>query len=382
MTYVTIGSRRVAVGAALDPFERATALPREFYLEQAIYELEELRVMRAHWLPLARVEEVSRPGDFVSKELLGDQLVVAHDLVGDIRVLSNVCRHRGMPLVDGSGNSRLLRCPYHLWTYHLDGALSGAPLMGQSFDRTSVCLPVIRHEIWNGWIMVNLDGCAGSLGERLGRLSQSLSDWGFDRLVLAGSRTYDCDWNWKIIIDNFSEYYHHLGLHRESLEPFLPAREGSCLENSGEPWSSSTIGCSSDYVSLQGTSMSGLDDTRSREMQVFNVFPLLCAGAQPSSAFWMQVQPKGVARTIVTWHVLVRPERIDAPDLRVFVEDSLRAIDVLQSEDSAACRGVQAGIRSTTYSPGMFAPLELPIWQLQRWLLHRLAEDTARLRED
>ncbi len=376
MTQLELSGRIRDIAAALGPFSEASTLPREFYLDPAIYRMETDSAMRAQWLPLARVEQVPEPGDYLATAILDEQLVIARDRDGDLRVLSNVCRHRAMPVAEGSGNCLILRCPYHLWSYHLDGSLNAAPLMAAqpAFDRSAVALPQVRHEVWQGWIMVNLDGAAPALARQLLQLAAELKGWDFTDLRLVASASYDCPWNWKLTVENFSEYYHHLGLHKDSLEPFLPAKRGRCLDNQGEPWSSSVINCSSEYLALQARVMPRLDADVAATMQIFTVFPFLCAGAQGSSAFWLQVTPLSLDYHTVTWHVLVRPEQAAESDAAKFAEMSLSAIDVLQQEDARACRGVQAGLRSATAASGRFAPLELPLWQFQGWLLRRLAE--------
>ncbi len=376
MTQLELSGRIRDIAAAIEPFCEASTLPREFYVDPAIYCMETDSAMRAQWLPLARVEQVPEPGDYLATAILGEQLVIVRDRDGDLRVLSNVCRHRAMPVAEGSGNCLVLRCPYHLWSYHLDGSLSAAPLMAAqpAFDRSAVALPQVRHEVWQGWIMVNLDGAAPALARQLLQLAAELKGWDFTDLRLVASASYDCPWNWKLTVENFSEYYHHLGLHKDSLQPFLPAKRGRCLDNQGQPWSSSVIDCSSEYLALQARVMPRLDADLAATMQIFTVFPLLCAGAQGSSAFWLQITPLSLDHHTVTWHVLVRPEQAAESDAAEFAEMSLSAVDVLQQEDARACRGVQAGLRSAMAASGRFAPLELPLWQFQGWLLRRLAE--------
>jgi phenylpropionate dioxygenase-like ring-hydroxylating dioxygenase large terminal subunit len=376
MSSVTIGDRDYDVSAAADEFDRATTLPAQFYLDPDLYRIEEEQVMRAQWLPLLRAEQVAGPGDFVATQLLNEQLVVVRDPAGTLRVLSNVCRHRSMPIADGQGSCKVLRCPYHLWSYRLDGTLSGAPMMAgnPSFDRANVRLPEVRHEVWQGWVLVNLDGSAPPLATQVPALTDAVAGWDFANLRIIASRSYQADWNWKITVENFCEYYHHVGLHRDSLEPFIPARAGWCLDNADEPWNSSVIRCSDDYLELQGEPMSGVDGDRAQTMQIFTLFPFLCAGAQGASAFWLNVTPQTVDRHVVTWHVLVRPERAKESGVEEYARASLDAIDVLQHEDGLACRGVQAGLRSRLAGTGRFAGLEKPIWQFQRWLLGWMAD--------
>ncbi len=203
---VTIDGRGYDVSGVAESFTSATALPREFYFESDIYRVEESRLMRAHWLPAARVEQVPGPGDYQTVELLGEPLLVVRGENGVIRVLANVCRHRAMRLMSGCGTADRLTCPYHLWAYHLDGSLSGAPMMAEvpDFDRTAASLTEVNSEIWQGWIMVNLDGTCGPMAQQIPALSAGLAGWDFSDMRLAASRSYECTWNWKIIVENFS----------------------------------------------------------------------------------------------------------------------------------------------------------------------------------
>lgn len=376
VTSVTVGGREYPVSGAAAEFDQATTLPAPFYLDPDLYQAEEERVLRAQWVPLMRAEQVAAPGNFAAAEILGEQLVAVRDQAGTLRVLSNVCRHRGMRVAAGQGTGKTLTCPYHRWSYRLDGTLSGAPMMTQNpcFERVRVRLPEVRHEVWQGWVLVNLDGTGAPLAPQVPALADATTGWDFSNLTVVASRSYQAGWNWKLTVENFCEYYHHLGLHRDSLELFLPARTGWCLDNSGEPWNSSVIRCSEEYLGLQGEPMPGVDAECARHMQVFTLFPLLCAGAQGASAFWVQVTPQSVDRHVVTWYVLVRPEQASQPGIEEYGRASLDAIDVLQHEDGLACEGVQAGLRSKFAQTGQFARLEKPVWQFQRWLLSQLAD--------
>ncbi|MFI9643402.1 aromatic ring-hydroxylating dioxygenase subunit alpha [Micromonospora sp. NPDC051925] len=379
MTSVIAGGAAVEVGQATAPFGQATALPPRFYLDPALFELEQSRVFATGWVPLARAEQVAEPGTYLSVQLGSQPLVITCDAAGVPRVLANVCRHRAMPLAEGSGMCRTLRCEYHLWTYRLDGTLSGAPMMAEvdGFDRDQVRLPEFRHEIWQGWIFVNLDGRAAPLADQVSGLVAEIAEWRFSDMVSVATASYEADWNWKISVENFAEFYHHLGLHRDSLEPLLPAKTARCLDNRGQPWSSSWIGCSDDYLLVQGDPMKHLPPSHTMGMQIMCVFPLLCAGGQPASTFWLQILPISVDRHRLTWHVMVPADQLTSPGLQAFVESSLVAIEQIQEEDGAACRGVQRGLRAPATATGRLAPLELPLWQMQTWLLARLTDTTT-----
>jgi phenylpropionate dioxygenase-like ring-hydroxylating dioxygenase large terminal subunit len=134
-------------------------------------------------------------------------------------VLGNVCQHRGSLLVeDGPSNGSSFVCPYHRWAYRLDGSLIGGPL-ADGLDLSNVCLPRIRHTVWEGFVLVNLSGDAPDPLGQLASLSTHLAPWSWSELVTVGSRSFQSDWNWKVMSENWIECYHHLGTHRTTVEP-------------------------------------------------------------------------------------------------------------------------------------------------------------------
>ncbi|MGH6955020.1 MAG: aromatic ring-hydroxylating oxygenase subunit alpha, partial [Alphaproteobacteria bacterium] len=157
----------------------AQSLPPRCYTSPEFYALEVERILRREWLCVGRVEQVRAPGDYFSIDLMGEPLVVVRDQEGRIRALSRVCRHRAMLVVSGAGNARSFICPYHAWTYGLDGRLAGAPEMARTpgFDPSSCRLPEIPTELWEGFIFVNLGGDAQPLAPRLEGLARRLRNW-------------------------------------------------------------------------------------------------------------------------------------------------------------------------------------------------------------
>ena len=160
------------------PKEQARAMPAEFYTSSDFLVLETEEVLRREWLCLGHIGEVSEPGDFYTTEMLDEQILVTRDMDGEVHVLSNVCRHRGNRVAEGSGNSKRFVCQYHTWSYDNTGALLAAPLIDNtpSFDKRKCSLPEFTSEIWNGWIFVNLDGKASPLAQRLTGLQEKIKN--------------------------------------------------------------------------------------------------------------------------------------------------------------------------------------------------------------
>ena len=208
---------------ASDP-ARARALPARAYADLAVFAAEVERVLRGGWLPVARESQLPLPEDYLATTLASAPVLVTRDAAGALHVLSRVCRHRGMPVTEVSGNGPTLMCPYHLWRYGLDGALLSAPAMQGSdvFDTKACGLPRVRHATWGGWIFANLDGQAPDLAPQLAPLSARLAAIGPEDYVTVDVITFDSPWNWKVMVENFMESYHHIGPHGASLQHTNP----------------------------------------------------------------------------------------------------------------------------------------------------------------
>ena len=162
-----------AVAQLLDnvrqPFERAHAMPPGVYSSPEFLEQELKHVFARDWVTVGRASALAKPGDYLTYELAGQPIFVSRDNDGHLRAMSNVCLHRMSTLLEGSGNKRSIVCPYHAWTYNLDGTLRAAPAMtlNTDFCKESYKLPQIRCEEWLGWIMVTLNADAPPVSERL-----------------------------------------------------------------------------------------------------------------------------------------------------------------------------------------------------------------------
>ena len=170
--------------AARLPLSQASTLPPACYTSPEFYAQEVECIFLKEWLCVGRTDQVEKPGDFFTLTLLDERLIVVRDEDNQVRVLSNVCRHRATQVVEGHGNLRRFECPYHGWTYSLKGDLIGAPEMQRTdnFDKNQCHLTTPRVEIWEGFIFVNFDQQAESLGPRLTPLSQRLQSYNLSEM--------------------------------------------------------------------------------------------------------------------------------------------------------------------------------------------------------
>ncbi len=340
------------------------------YVSAERYAREVEDVLLAGWLPMCRVEQLARSGERFAMTLAGRPLLAVRD--GDaIRVFGNVCAHRGSVVVeDGFGTGSALVCPYHRWAYRLDGSLIGAPL-AEGADLEGACLPVVRHAVWEGFVLVNVSGTADDPHDIFAGLSAALEPWRWSELVTVSTKRFESTWNWKIMVENWIECYHHIGAHRESVEPIQPARTTRLVPNGGAPWAAMTVDTLDGVEGPADEWMPGIDARHGAALSVWGAFPLLLGGSVARYGFWLQVVPIELDRHDVLWHLVVHPSQVDRFD-HDRVTELMAMLGAVHAEDMAACSRVQAGLASGLVDQLRLTPLETPIVDFQRWVLQQL----------
>ncbi len=367
---------RAEIEAVRAPVERASTMPARVYASADVYGVEVERLFRGQWLCAGRLDQVSSPGDYELVDLLGEPLIMTHAEDGRVRVLSRVCRHRGadlFPQTGGArrGNTTKLVCPYHAWVYRLDGSLIGAPLMqdAQGFVSSECPLLEVRSETWNGWVFINLSGDAQPLGPSLTSLSELLSSYGMEEMVAAEPMEFDSPWNWKVLVENFMEAYHHIRTHRDTLESMLPARE-SFVPDADGPYSVLRMP-SKDPGLLESLStlpvINGLEDWQRNTLIAAVVFPFHLFALTPDAMTWYQIFPDRHDHFTLRIYNCVPKSTAEVPEHA----DALGAVRELtrqiHSQDIGACDAVWAGLGSRLWGPGRLCLLEKSIWELNRW---------------
>ena len=199
----------------------AFTMPGSFYTSEEILELEREQLFRKKWMCLGRQEELPEPGDYRATELVGEPILLMRNAERRIKAMSNVCRHRGMPLLDGSGNCKRITCSYHAWTYDLDGDLVRASgVADHHADFIRDCrLPEYPCEIWHGFIFVNLDAGAESFleSDTVKAIEPIVEHMHIEDMRVIYSDEQEWDANWKCLVENFLEGYHRKVGHPDKL---------------------------------------------------------------------------------------------------------------------------------------------------------------------
>jgi phenylpropionate dioxygenase-like ring-hydroxylating dioxygenase large terminal subunit len=360
--------------AVLRPLAEASTLPPAFYTSPELFEREQELVFRRNWVSVGHAAEIPKPGDRFRIDVAGEPLLIVRGRDGAVRALSAVCRHRWMLLGGGAESSGTISCPYHKWTYALDGSLIAAPLMEQAegFDRASCALPSFACEVWNGFIFVNLSGDASPLAHDLQPLANEFAPWKMDEMEIVGRIEFDQPYNWKVLVDNFMEAYHHFAIHPETFEPNYPAAI-SFHDPAEGPYAVLRMPHKDNELSHPlFKPLDGIPERARRGFSVFNIYPSMLIAVLADSVIWYRMEIAGVDRFKLTVYLLAHPASTDVPDaetLKHFLREATYAVHI---EDLVACEGVQAGLKSRVAQAGRLSHLEGAIHEHQKWLLAAL----------
>ena len=358
------------------PFEEASMLPLRSYSDPAFFSAEVAQVFRHSWLPVCRLDQVARPGDYYVRDLFNESVAVIRDKQGTLRVLSNVCRHRGRRILDGNGNcarASKFACPYHSWVYELDGRLSGAPFMDKTanFKTSELRLPQLAHDVWQGFVFVNFDSEVAPVSKQLGTLDAVLTPFRMSEMQAVPFHEYSAPWNWKQTIENFSEAYHQPPVHPTTFEPWCPAHLCRYEDVDGPYnlfWMPTASGGA---LPTAFPVIEGLPEHYKSTTLVVNVFPYMHFLIDPACIVWLDFDITGVQDHRNVWRLMVPRSTHALPDFETRKKSFLETILPVWYEDTAACRGVALGSRSAFGEQGRLSWMEKSIHQFHGWLVDR-----------
>jgi Rieske 2Fe-2S family protein len=360
------------------------ALAKHHYVSADAFAVEREKVLVREWTCVGRIDDIGLafPGSVTVLEVHGESVILARTAEGALTAHYNVCRHRGsqlFPMPAGSPPTpqrpaRAIRCPYHSWTYGLDGCLLRAPHTGdvEDLDPADFRLRAIGAESWNGFGFVRLDpatdvGVAESLAEVAGRISR----YPLESLRVGWRRTYDVAANWKLICENYNECYHCAGVHPDlcRLVPAFARAEHGLEWEAGIPhrdgaWTFTTSGTST------RAPFADLDTAERSRHKGELIYPnvMLSLAAEHVAAFVLR--PVSHDRTAIDCVLLFGADEVDKPGFDP--SDASDLWDLVNAQDWAICESVQRGMSSRGYEGGWFAPMEDDSLDIRRWLLSRL----------
>jgi choline monooxygenase len=349
------------------PLSEASTIPAPFYTDERIAELEHQSVFSRTWQWAGRTDQVDRPGKFVTSTVAGEPIVVVGGQDNELRAFFNVCRHHAAAVVtQPSGTASILRCPYHGWSYDLDGALKGTPeFQGVcNFDRSQNGLVPIAVDTWENFVFLNLDPQASSLRNFLGGLTRRCEPLGLSRLRYVDSRVYELNCNWKVFVDNYLDGGYHVPHLHKGLNSVLEYQQYT-IENE-------------DRYCLQSSPMTSGSDAavsatrRGDRAYYFWQYPNLMINCYEGYMDTNLVIPLTVdrCRVIFDFYFNKTGGQHDA-----YNQQSIEVSHRVQMEDAGICEDVQRGLHSRAYKQGRLSVRR----EAGEHLFHRLlTEDLKR----
>ena len=358
------------------PLEKAFTLPPNAYIRDDLFEQESERIFRKSWLPLARVDQIATPGDFLSMDLFGQPVMIVHGQDGEIRVMSRTCLHRAAQVAEGNGNRKLFTCPYHAWSYDTAGQLVRAPLMegADDFSEPDCRLPQVRTEIWQGFILANFDPDAAPFAPQVKTFETYFEKFRLADMAVVRTLEYDSDWNWKVLVENFMEAYHHIGVHQETFEPAYHARDSRVPDNDG-PWSILHMPAAHAELPPGLPPVEGLEDWQARDLFASVLYPHFLLGVQGSVVTWYQVFPESAGKLKLKIHICVPGAYTAFEGFDQIADEISHMVDAIHQEDIGANDTVWKGLNAPLTRQGRLSPLEKAIWQYNNWWLEKMAAE-------
>jgi len=342
----------------------ARTLPGRYYTAPEVFAEEQERIFRRHWICIGRDETLAGPGDYFLVEIAGESIIVLRDQSGERRAYYNVCRHRGTRLCEATKGrlSETIQCPYHAWTYALDGRLIGAPHMHEveGFDKKAYPLHTVALAEWEGFLFVNLDAAAVPADKWFAPLRGRFANYHLPALRTVRRIEYDVRANWKLILQNYNECLHCPIIHPE-LSAKLPYTSGANDLIEG-PFLGGymEIKAPNESATLTGRACAlplGELSAEDRHRAFFYaLFPTMMLSLQPDYAVSYTVWPTGPTTSRVGCEWMVHPDAPSSPGYNI--KDAEEFWDRTNRQDWHICEQSQLGVSSRAYVPGPYSPRE------------------------
>ena len=377
MTKVEVGLDPLAELAAnvATPFERALAMPKSVYTSEEFNQRELNGIFKQDWICAGRSSALENPGDYTTMEIAGEPIMVVRDKDGGLRAQSNVCRHRMSILLEGQGNVSSIVCPYHAWTYGLDGQLRGAPAMmhNEQFEKSEICLPQIRCEDWQGWIMVSLNPDAQPVSEALKEVENLVGHYRMEDYVETFREHHHWNTNWKVLAENFMESYHLPVCHAGTIGGTVDLAEMECPEGFDAFNYHWILKNETFDLTLAHKDNKHLVGEDRRKTYLLAIYPSLMITLTPGYFWYLSLLPDGPDHVNIIYGGGLAPEFTADPDSEAHFARLKKILDEVNEEDKGCTEKVYKGLCSDRSEPGPLSHLERPNFEFAQYIHRMLA---------
>lgn len=347
------------------PIAEARHLPGSIYTSQEQWEKEKAGIFLKEWLMVCRVEELPEAGDYIATRIMGEAVLIARGRDGRLNAMANVCRHRGVEVATGRGNSPLFVCPYHAWTYELDGKLRGAPFMGTGRKTPENCNLRKFHVVeWRGCVFINMAENPTSFESFIKPFDDKFSFLRFEDCRLVRKVEFIMDCNWKLSIENLVDIYHVGTVHAKTFGGrYKTDKEGFAFDLL--PNGSVALFEDAAPLTKEGKSLTGQIPWLADRAESFAALGLLWPNHRISARsdylrIW-NIWPLAVNKTHMICYMLFPEAVLEQADLDQKVDVYAEFLKTAIEEDRAMVESLQLGVGSTNFDPGPLANLEAAI---------------------
>ncbi len=356
------------------PFEQARAMPTSVYTSQDFLQRELENIFSKDWFCVGRASSLSKPGDYLTLDLAEQPIVVLRDSEGQLKAMSNVCLHRMSTLLEGRGNARSIVCPYHAWTYNLDGSLRGAPAMtlNDGFCKSQYKLPQIRCEEWLGWMFVTLNPDATSTAKEFAKVEDLIGDYDMTSYTETFYETHVWNTNWKILAENFMESYHLPVCHAGTIGGLSKLEEMICPPGEAAFNYHTILKDDSLKIAMAHPSNTRLEGERRRMTYLLAIYPSLLITLTPGYFWYLTLQPNGVGQVKIGFGGGMSQDYVNDPDAQGHFTQLKTLLDEVNVEDKGCTEKVFRGLSSQAAKPGHLSHLERPNYDFACYLNSRM----------
>lgn len=373
---------RAALAEVIAPVSGAPTLPPAVYVDPAVHAFEIEHLFRRGWVGIGRTDRWTHVGDYAALTVGGVPIVVVRNDAGLVG-FANTCRHRGAEVAHGEGSCRKLRCPFHGWTYALDGRLVGAPEMAQAdgFDKAAFPLPSVSVAVHAGFAFVSLESDPPPLAQWLGDFDSFHRSWPLAGLLTGRRREFEVDCNWKTFCEVFNEYYHLPYVHPDSIDAtYLDPDDGDKTNGNFATQFGETTTTGALLEGDKGDAlpdMPGLGGRDARGARYTWLYPNMTFAVGNDSVWMYETHPISPDRTRVVQTVCFPPETFATDAFGPTAQRYYDRMDVAIGEDIPVLESQQRGLASPFAKPGRFSRLEPSVGAFAIWYAERMLAATG-----
>lgn len=366
-------------------FDDAVMLPLGAYTSPDVLAREHAALFDDGWICVGRTADLPAVGDYLTAEIPGAaeghrSIIVVRDDSGELVAHDNVCIHRGSQLLDGCGHVARITCPYHAWSFRLDGTLIGAPYMNDPaspgspvFHPAGRRLVPIRLEVWEGFVFATQSPDAPPLAPRLGGLTDVVAPFHMADYVPVHRQVDVWATNWKLLVENFMDAYHVFKVHAATFGQDGDSTLDTHVHPGTDDWAHHVV-LPPGGPDLLPEHDHRLDGGWRSAVVLAAVFPTHVMQLQPDWLWYLQISPLGTERVRIRWDVSVAPEVLATqPDRDAYVADLLALLHAVNAEDQPIVEGIRRRAGGPQFPRGPLSYLERNVFDFDRYVARRLS---------